>query len=286
MEHHINNICDLHTHSIFSDGTVTPTAIVDEALRIGLKAVALCDHNSVDGLDEFLSAASGKNIDAVPGAEFSVFYGSKELHLLGLFIPTRFFSHITQIMREAHERKEKSNVELIASLYKAGVWLDYSAIKASTPNGKVNRAHIAAEITRKGYTSSIKEAFEVYLSPSAGYYKDPKRMTVWEALDLIRSIGAVSVLAHPFLNLTELELREFIPMAKACGLIGMECFYSLYDIKTTDLSLSICRGLELLPSGGSDFHGTNKPDIKLGLGKGNLRIPYELCLDLKSRADN
>ncbi|MBE6943681.1 MAG: PHP domain-containing protein [Ruminococcaceae bacterium] len=275
-------LCDLHTHSIFSDGTYTPKELLTSAKEIGLSAIALCDHNTVDGLPDFLSAARDIQIEAIPGAEFSVDYWGKELHLLGLFIPEKLFSHVTQLMEAVMERKMQSNLQLIHALNAAGYEIDYDTIKNATPNHKFNRAHIAAELTKKGYTASVKEAFQRLLSPSAGYYQEPERISVWEMLDFIVEIGAVPVLAHPFLNLNEAELLEFLPLAMLHGLAGMECYYSTYDQETTEKSLYLADRFGLKYSGGSDFHGSNKPDIQLGTGKGSLQVPYAWAAELKS----
>ncbi len=274
-------ICDLHTHSVFSDGTYTPAEIVNSSVELGLSAIALCDHNTVDGLPEFLASATNKNIEAIAGAEFSVDYNGTELHLLGLYISPIYFSQVSELMQEVIKRKEQSNLSLIASLNDAGYKINYDDIKNATVNGKFNRAHIAAELTKKGYTASIPQAFETLLSKAAGYYKEPQRLSVWEMIDFINSIKAVPVLAHPFLNLTEDQLMTFLPMAKKRGLKGMECHYSLYDNETTKKALSLADAYGLKYSGGSDFHGTNKPDIKLGTGKGNLAVPYEWSVLLK-----
>lgn len=275
-------ICDLHTHSVYSDGTYTPKALIDSAIQAGLSALALCDHNTVDGLPDFLSAGQDANIELIAGAEFSVDYNGKELHLLGLFIPQNRFSQVAQLMEDVIARKMQSNLNLIQALNQAGYAIDYEAIRNATPNQKFNRAHIAAELTRKGYTSSIKEAFKKLLSPSAGYYKEPEMLSVWEMLDFIIQIGAVPVLAHPFLNLSEPELIQFLPRAKARGLVGMECSYSLYDSEKTQKSFALADQFGLKYSGGSDFHGSNKPDIAIGIGKGNLQIPYEWVTALKN----
>jgi predicted metal-dependent phosphoesterase TrpH len=120
-----------------------------------------------------------------------------------------------------------------------------------------------------------------YLSDSAGHYKEPKRFPAKEIIDFIRSIGAVSVLAHPFMNLNESELIEFLSLEY--GLCGMECYYSEYDEATINKSLQIAKRFNLIASGGSDFHGTTKPSISLGTGKGSLRIPYECYLELKEK---
>lgn len=275
-------LCDLHTHSVFSDGTCTPAEIIDSAISAGLSAIALSDHNTALGLPDFLAYAEGKSIEAVAGVEFSVDYDGKELHLLGLFIPPEHFDGINKLMEEYSARKEQSNIELVESLARSGIILDYDLIKSKTPGGKINRAHIAAEMTAKGYTESIKQAFDEYLSLSAGHYKEPKRQTVWEMIDYINSIGAVPVLAHPFLNLSESELDKFLPLAKARGLVGMECVYSTYNEETTAKAFEMAKAYGLKFSGGSDFHGANKPDISLGIGKGNLQVPYQFVLELRN----
>ena len=274
-------ICDLHTHSVYSDGTYTPEEIINSAIDLGLSAVALCDHNTTDGLPEFLSFAKNKDIEAIAGVEFSVDYNGRELHLLGLYIPESKFATVSDLMREVNERKKQSNIDLIDALNKAGYEIDYEYLKNSTPCGKFNRAHIAAELTRKGYTESIKAAFDTLLSKTAGYYKEPRRPDFFEMIDFIKSIGAIPVLAHPFLNLNKDELEILLPLAKERGLVGMECFYSLYDEKTTEASFALADKFELKYSGGSDFHGENKPNIMLGVGKGNLKIPYSPASALK-----
>ena len=277
--------CDLHTHSIFSDGTYTPEELIDVAINIGLSAIALTDHNTVDGLPNFISASVGKNIDIVLGTEFSVDYDGKELHMLALFIKPQYFSQITELMNAVIIRKEQSYIDLIDALSSVGINLDYNEIKSLTPSGKINRAHIASAMMQKGYVSSIIEAFQTYLSKTGGYYKEAERINVWEMLNFINSIGAVSVLAHPFLNLREDELISFLTKAKEFRLAGMECYYPLYDDLTTEKSLKIADRFNILPSGGSDFHGLRKPDINLGVGKGNLKIPYEWFLALKEKSN-
>lgn len=276
--------CDLHTHSIFSDGSYTPEQLIDEAIERGLCSLALCDHNAVDGLPRFLKAAEGKPIRAIAGAEFSVNYQGQELHLLGLFIPPSHFDAITARMKIVTERKEKSNLELVESLAKAGYVLDYAAAKASSPTGKINRLHIAEALTAAGYTPSVKAAFDTVLDPGAGHYHEPERLTVWEVLDDLHAMGAVPVLAHPLLHMSEQDLSEFLPQARKRGLVGMEVYYSKYDEAQTALALSLAERFGILPSGGSDFHGTGKPDISLGIGRGNLAIPEKWAEALAKKA--
>lgn len=271
---------DLHTHTTYSDGTLTPTELVELAVKTGVSAVALCDHNTVAGLPEFLEAARNTSVTAVPGIEFSTDYEGTELHILALFVQPEDYAPISALLEQMLLAKEKSNIELIQMLRTIGIDLDYDAIKAGTPNGQVNRALIAAQMVKKGYCSSVKEAFSRWLSLKHGYYIPPKRLDAMEVIRFVRSMGAVSVLAHPFLNLDENRLRVFLREAKHCGLDGMEVYYPLFDVDKTHLAESIAEEFDLLKSGGSDFHGNNKPDIQLGTGKGNLRIPDEVLLKL------
>ena len=263
--------CDLHTHSVYSDGTFTPAELVSEARKIGLSAIALTDHNTVAGLPEFVSAAENSGVMAVPGVEFSTDYGDTEVHILALFVQPSQYALITNLLEKAAQRKEASNRRLANALRNAGYFLDYDAIKANTPQEQVNRAHFAAELTRLGYTRTRQEAFETLLSPKFGFYVPPARIGSLEAIGFIKSLGAVSVLAHPFLSLDEKALREFLPKAVAAGLDAMETAYSQYSPETTALAEAIAAEYGLKCSGGSDFHGANKPQIPLGAP----RIPIE-----------
>ncbi|MBP3305769.1 MAG: PHP domain-containing protein [Oscillospiraceae bacterium] len=277
----MNGFCDLHVHSVFSDGTYTPAELIRGAETLGLSALALCDHNTVAGLPDFLLAAGNSPVEAVPGAEFSTDYRGTELHILGLFIQPRYFPTVTELLEDARQRKEESNLSLITALCDAGYALDYAKIREGTPKGQVNRAHIAAAMLEKGYVSSIQEAFQTILSPKYGLYQPPKRLSSFAAIEFIRSIHAVPVLAHPFLNLNEEALRVFLRQAKAYGLGGMETVYSLYDRGTAETAASVAREFGLRQSGGSDFHGANKPDISLGSGRGNLAVPLRFLGELK-----
>ena len=276
--------CDLHTHSVFSDGTFTPSEIIDEALALGLGAVALTDHNTIGGLCEFTKYAEGKNITAVPGIEFSTSYGKKELHILALFVKPESYGEIKALTDGVNRLKEQSNLNLVSALAKDGYIIDYEKVKSSTPGGQVNRAHIGAELMACGYVSSIEEAFKTLLSPKGKYYVPPKRLTSFETVAFIRSVGAVPILAHPFLNLNEEELRAFLPEAKKYGLMGMETVYSKYSAEEEKLARAIAEEYGLLESGGSDFHGTNKPTISLGSGTGNLRVPMEFYSKCKMQS--
>ena len=279
----MENYCDLHTHSVFSDGTDTPARLIELAAEAGLSAVALCDHNTVAGLPDFLEAAKDSSVEAVPGVEISTDFADKELHILALFVQPQHYAAVTALLAEGDRRKEQSNIDLVAALNAAGYALSYEEIKAKTPQGHINRAHIAAEMLELGYVESVQAAFRTLLSPKHGLYHPPKRIDAYDAIRFIKSIGAVAVLAHPFLSMDEQLLRAFLPRAVEAGLDAMEVFYSKYTEETTLLAVKIAEEYGILPSGGSDYHGGNKPDIAIGIGRGELKIPHRWLNGLKKR---
>lgn len=275
-------LCDLHTHSVFSDGTWTPRQLLQEAQRIGLGAIALTDHNTVAGLPDFMEAAKDFSVKAVPGVEFSSDYEEKDVHILALFVKPAHYDSITAVLADAQARKERSNRLLVENLNRAGFELDYEGIIRAAA-GTVNRAHIAGEMTRLGYTASVKDAFARYLAPEHGFYQPPRRMSSYDTIRYIKSLGAVAVLAHPLLTFTEEKLRAFLPGAVEAGLDAMETEYSTYDEETTCLARRIAGQFGLLQSGGSDFHGLRKPDIQLGSGRGTVNMPLSLLEFLETR---
>lgn len=278
----MKEFCDLHAHSVFSDGTFTPEQLLDEAQRIGLGAVALTDHNTVAGLPDFLAAAQGRPLEAVLGVELSVDYRGTELHMLALFVEPEHFPAITAMLEEGVRAKEESNVNLAKALENAGYPIDYPALRDATPNGQINRAHIAAELTRLGYTPDIQTAFQTLLSPKNGLYDPPKRPDAFETISFIGSLGAVSVLAHPFLDLKQEEaVRTFLETAVPRGLCGMEVYHPKHDVQQRQQAMELVKEFSISPSGGSDFHGKNKPDIHLGVGRGDLQIPMAFLRSLR-----
>ena len=271
--------CDLHTHSVFSDGTYTPGEIIAEAKRLGL-IVALTDHNTAAGLPEFMDAAQKLGVTAVPGVEFSTEYNGKELHLLGLFVLPEHYAAVERMVKEQHVLKEISNMELVERLNQAGYLIDYMKVKRRNPNGNANRAHMAAELLDQGYVTSIREAFNTILSDNGGFYVPPSRLQLIDVIKELRRIGVLPILAHPLQELAEPELRDLLPNAIEAGLAGMETMHSSYTPETIALAEKIAAEFNLLSSGGSDFHGSVKPGISLGTGRGWLCIPSKIYSNL------
>ena len=271
----MKDFCDLHTHSYYSDGSDSPSQLIDMACSIGLSAIALCDHNTTRGLPEFTSAAKRRDILAIRGIELTSEYRGRELHILGLFIPKESIPKMQEFASVFETRKEQSNIALAEALNADGYQIDYAQMRAKIPDGYINRAHFAHELTRLGYTEDYKEAFRTLLSPSNKYYTPPLRPDAFDVIKFISRVGAVPVLAHPFLSLDEETLLKFLPEAKACGLVGMETLYSKYSPEQIARSIEIAEEFDLNQSGGSDYHGAKKPDISLGTGRGSLCVPIE-----------
>lgn len=277
--------CDLHTHSINSDGTATPDEIIAQAKELGL-IIALTDHNTAAGLTDFMSAATENGVTAVAGTELSSEYNGIEFHLLGLFIDPENYHKVERLAKEFHVLKEISNIEMVERLNDAGYDITYADVKKRNPNGNANRAHVAAELLEKGYVSSIKEAFSTILSEDAGFYIQPVRLQLIDGIHFLREISAVPVLAHPLEDTTPEALVDMLPELIEAGLAGIETMHSAYDDEKIKIAKEIAARFNLLESGGSDYHGSVKPDIQLGRGKGSLDIPqsiYDNLLAYKNR---
>ena len=272
---------DLHTHSHCSDGSLTPAQLLRAAEKAGVTAVALCDHNTVAGLPEFMAAAG--TVEAVPGVEFSANYQGKELHILALFLPRESWAAVDSRLAQLHRDKEASNRALVAALRCGGYAITYEEVTAMAGGGWINRAHVAQVLTRKGYTGSVQEAFRTLLNRHGGFYVPPKLPDALETIAFIKAQGALAVLAHPLLSLEEMQLQEFLPLAKAAGLDAMETMYPLFDAAATQMLKKLAKEFCLLESGGSDFHGDAKPDIRIGVGRGTLAVPDAVLEQLRGK---
>ena len=277
--------CDLHTHSTCSDGTDTPAELVKLAEQAGLSGIALTDHNTVKGLRAFLDAGKESSIVTVPGCEFSTDYGRTELHIVGLFLRERVWPQIEQYAEQLHGGKKRSNELLIERLRAAGYDITYEEAEAAAPDADTfNRAHVAGLLQQKGYVRDRKEAFATLLHENSGFYIPPARPGALDTIAFIKEIGGAAVLAHPFQNLDAAGLADFLPLAKARGLDAIETEYSEFDAETTEAAAALAERFGLKQSGGSDYHGSVKPDIALGTGKGSLCVPFAFLEELRSSA--
>lgn len=273
-----DKICDLHVHSTFSDGTRTPEEIIALAKSAGLSAVALTDHNTALGLERFCAAAC--DIEAVCGIELTTDLDGDELHLLGLLIPKKSFCDVNEYTFERAKLKEKSNHDCIERIKSDGYDVSYEEFAALFGTENKNRAHIAMYLMQKGLCDSVKDGFEKFLSKSGKYFVDTPKFNVFDAIKKVHEWGAVSVLAHPLISVGREKTERILPRLKAAGLDGVEVYYSGYSIDDHQYMKRIAASLELLESGGSDFHGDAKPDVEL-FSNGDFATPIDALEKMK-----
>ncbi len=274
---------DLHVHSTFSDGSLTPVALAAEARRIGLTAVALTDHDSLDGVPAFIEACEARRVRGIAGVELSVDVPKGCLHLLGYFLDTEH-AGLARVLTQLKESRAQRNVLILKKLNDLGLVLNWAEVAACAGEDVVGRPHFAQALRARGYVQSKAEAFERYLAKGKPAYFDRYRLSPADSIAAIRAAGGVAVLAHPStLERSRGSLRRALVEWKALGLAGLEAYYSEYDAGKTGLYLGLCRDLDLAPTGGSDFHGAANPAIRLGVGFGELRVPDELLPGLEAR---
>lgn len=275
------NIVDLHVHSNKSDGSFSPTELVEYALEKGLSAFALTDHDTTEGLDEAINAAKGRNIEVIPGIEFSTEYEGKDIHIVGLYIDYHseaFTKHIQHFVESRTERNRK----MCANLNKAGIDITYEKLLAAFPDAVITRAHYAKYLLDTGVVKSMPDAFAKYVGDHTKYFVPREKVTPMQAIQLILNAKGIPVLAHPTLyHMSDKRLELLLYRLKEAGLIAMECIYSTYTPSEERHMKALADKYGLLPSGGSDFHGNTKPKLDLAIGYGSLVIPEEILFNLK-----
>ena len=274
------NIVDLHTHSTASDGTFTPSELILAGEETGLRALALTDHDTMAGIEEARAEAVGKKLEFVDGVEISSEYQGTELHIVGLWVYDNR-QPLAAALDEVRNARLGRNSKIIAKLNELGLEITEQEVKA-VAGTTIGRPHIAKVLMDRGHVNSIQEAFDRYIGDSGVANVPKKRIDFSKTLDLVAACKGISVLAHPGLIKKDwAEVEKIIRTLKDNGLDAMEVQYSAHDPNTTDRLRGICNRFDLLESGGSDFHGSIKPGIKLGFGKGNLRVGQEIYLKLK-----
>jgi len=266
--------CDLHCHSYFSDGSDSPERLVQMAEAMGLSALALTDHNTTAGLERFRKAGVNSSVKLISGIELSVDWHGTELHLLGLFLNSDCITELEPRMRLQAQKRHERNCRYAERLTAAGYPISIEELYARNPHGNLNRSHFADILIGKGYAADRKEAYRTFISKEHPAYVPNDNPEALEYIRLLRSFGAVPVLAHIFLNLkTPGERKAFLAEGASAGLIGMETVYSEYTPEQQREAEELAREFSLLPSGGSDYHGDAKPDLRMGVGMGTLSVP-------------
>lgn len=275
-------LIDLHVHSNSSDGTLSPRDLVQHAVSCGLSAFALTDHDNTGGLAEAAQAAKACGIELVPGIEFSTEYHGTDIHIVGLdfrWEDPAFQKHVRYYQDERLRRNQK----MIDKMAADGIDISYQKMAEAFGEKVWTRAHFAGYLVEHHYVKEIRDAFSTYIGDDCKYFVPRQKVTPDEVVELIRTFGGIPVLAHPFqYRFSDCELRTLLVNLKKKGLLGMEVYYSTHSAEQEAYLLSLSKELGLTPSGGSDFHGENKPDIALGSGRGNLRIPYSILTGLRN----
>ena len=274
---------DLHCHSTFSDGSLAPEQLIAEAAKIGLAALALTDHDTTAGLPRFLAAAAGGPVRAVPGVELSVDCSSGVMHMLGYWMDLENPELLRQMawIRDGRAMRNRIMLEKLNALGFAMTW---DEVQAFAGEDVVGRPHFAQVMLQKGYAKDKNEAFDKWLGDGKPGYADRPRLTAEVAVALIRQAGGVAVLAHPYsLHVGKDAMASLLIELATAGLAGVECYYSEHSADLTKEYLAMARQANLVPTGGSDFHGEVSPGIHLGVGFGGLCVPDEVLAQLEAR---
>lgn len=277
---------DLHVHSVCSDGTFTPEELVELAIKNDLIAFALTDHDTVDGVERAMLAARDRNLEVIPGVELSCEYTieperKKEIHILGYQLDWKH-SGLCETLAAVASERDNRNKKMCANLSAAGYPIDYDSLVARFGSTILTRAHFARFLLEQGAIPSMDAAFKKILAQDGPYFVMREYLTPKKAINLIRQAGGIPVLAHPLLyKMSVTEIRNLIVELKEYGLQGIEALYSRNRGTDEAFVRKLASEYDLFITGGSDFHGLNKPDIELGRGEGDLRVPVILLENLK-----
>ncbi|MDP6525136.1 MAG: PHP domain-containing protein [Kiritimatiellia bacterium] len=283
---------DLHVHSTFSDGSMTPEELVDLAMKCGLSALALTDHDTTEGIESLLEAgeracrdseSGNRTLTCIPGVEMSVAVERGTMHILGYFIDAgnrELESLLARVRGGRNERNEK----ILSRLCELGLSLEMSEVLGFAGDGVVGRPHFARALVEKEYVKSHQAAFEKYLAKGRPAYVDRYRPDARESIEVISNAGGVPAVSHPStLGLGPKALRVVLEELIGAGLQGIEAYYSEHSPEVERKYVELADSLGLVATGGSDFHGDLNPAIRLGRGFGRLRVPDSVVDELRER---
>jgi len=263
---------DLHVHTIYSDSTFSPQEVVVTAHEVGLSCIAITDHDAVGGVEEAIDYGKKVGIEVIPGVELTAEYNDTEIHILGYFIDYKS-SWFLEKLQHLRETRRKRFFQMVEKLKNFNISLDAEKIIRQNPFASIGRLHLAQELYRKGYVSSIKEAFRLYIGEGRPCYVKKERLSPQEAITMIRKLGGISVVAHPYLMGDD----NVIPVLVKEGIEGIEVYHSEHPLSAQIRYMSIAQNYNLLITGGSDCHGLGKGKVLLG----KVRISYNLVEKLK-----
>ena len=265
---------DLHLHTFFSDGTFTPEELVERAHAIGFAAIALTDHDTVEGCDRAAAACAAANIEFITGTELTAEHADTEVHILAYFVDTQNQALLTRIAGFQSVRQNRIH-EMVAALNKLGIPLKAESVFALANCKSPGRPHVARAMVKEKLIGNLDEAFERYLKKGRPAWIPKTKMSALESVELIHQAGGLAVMAHPGLNRTD----EIIPALVDAGLDGIECFHTKHSTAMAERYLEIAEKHHLLVTGGSDCHGFSK--IKPLIG--TVKLPYDHVQKLKDK---
>ncbi|MEK6302462.1 MAG: PHP domain-containing protein [Acidobacteriota bacterium] len=277
-------LIDLHAHTIHSDGSATPSELIELAKLNGASAIAITDHDTVSGLDEGRVAAGKLGIEFINGLELSAEYSPGAMHILGYYVDDQN-EELKARLGELRAAREARNPEIASRLQALGFDVRYADVAAVAGNGVVGRPHFARVLVDRGYAESIQDAFNRFLAKGFAAYVEKKRLSPADSIALIHEAGGVAVLAHPYqLKLLPEALETLVSELVEMGLDGIEAIYSRHSLADRERYSMLASRHRLLVTGGSDYHGTYKPDISIVKGLGNLAVPYSVLEGLRSKS--
>ena len=275
---------DLHLHTTHSDGSFSAAEVVRLAHQAKVTTLAITDHDTVSGIPEAIATGAELGVDIIPGVEISSRVGDNELHILGYFLNWQD-QELSQRLATLRESRHSRNPQIIERLRSLGLDVTYEEVRALAWTDAVGRPHIARLLMEKHYVTSAKDAFDRYLANGRPAYVARELPPPADAIAWIRAAGGVAVLAHPtWATSAGEELEPLLTTLKAEGLGGIEVHYSTHTKRQTTKYLGLAKKLDLLITGGSDFHGITKPDIEVGIGRGGLKVSDKLLDPLKKAA--
>ena len=274
---------DLHIHTTASDGVMSPSEIVKYAKRRGLQAIAITDHDTIEGLDEGVSEGERIGFEVIPGIEVSAEHFPGSMHLLGYFFDIRH-PLLKERLAYLQSARAERNPKIVAKLNELGIEVTYEDVIRASGGGQVGRPHFAQVLLDKGYVNSFQEAFDRFLRKGAPAYADKFRFTPKEALHFINEAGGVGVLAHPNTLGTNgyADLERLILKLMEYGLRGIEVYYPEHSGLDVAQYKALVERHGLLATGGTDYHGLEKDGLDIGVGRGGMRFPYSLVEGLKA----
>lgn len=273
---------DLHVHSTASDGSLTPSEVANEAIRMGVSAIALTDHDTIDGVAEIMEYTKDKPLEVVPGIELSCYYNNREVHILGFYVDYQN-EELSKELAVLKEARENRNIQMVALMQKDGLPITMEKLLHGNPDSVITRGHFARVLVEEGVCKTKDIAFKKYIGVGCKYYLPKPQVTCEHAMRILTTYCKAAYLAHPLLyHFGYKQIEDALDYLKSLGLKGLEAYHSSNNMYESSKLRSIAMNKDLLISGGSDFHGIIKPNIQIGKGRGNMCVPMRLLDDLKN----